>query len=370
LNFDAGVNRNSMKTRIKQFLTEHPALQFLVPVGQLVLGIPFKLHNVLFREILRLRLFALWLVKRQPLLLFVRCGGIGDILCSLPAYDAVCRANPNLRCAFITLAEFKCLPELARAPGSLCTTRAYCSIPGFPRWMVAKVFSPQYADEFGRQSSSAHLIDEFFRACGLAPTDARSRFWINPDVVEKIRESLRIESGGSKTVVIHPGPSWKVKEWPAEHWQALVDGLRASSPSVRIFQIGAHRHVTIGATKAMTLRGVESLVGKLSLEDIAALLSVADLFIGIDSGMIHMAGAAGTPCVGIYGPTNPAFLLPRNPNAVGISHPLPCSFCHHRQPRLHFQTGCPHDIACMKLLMPEKVLGKCLELLAASTVRI
>jgi len=115
---------------------------------------------------------------------------------------------------------------------------------------------------------------------------------------------------------------------------------------------------------------VESLVDKLSLEDIAALLSVADLFIGIDSGMIHMAGAAGMPCVGIYGPTNPAFLLPRNPNAVGISHPLPCSFCHHRQPRLHFQTGCPHDIACMKLLMPEKVLGKCLELLAASTVRI
>ena len=130
-----------MKAKIKQFLTEHTALQFLVPVCQFVLGIPFKLRNVLFREILRLRLFALWLAKRQQLLLFVRCGGIGDILCSLPAYEAVCRANPSLRSVFITLAEFKCLPKLARAPGSLCTTRTYCSIPRFPRWMVAKVFA-------------------------------------------------------------------------------------------------------------------------------------------------------------------------------------------------------------------------------------
>jgi ADP-heptose:LPS heptosyltransferase len=357
-----------VKTRIKQFLAEHPALRFLLPISQHALGIPYKLRNVLFREILRFRLVCLWLGRRKPLLLFVRFGGIGDILCSLPAYEALCRANPKTHGVFITLAEFQCLPVLAKASGSVCPSRVHCSIPKFPRWLVAQAFSPHYPDELGLESLSGHLIDDFFRACGLVSTDASPGFFINPERVRKIHETLHIQSGETaKTVVIHPGPSWKVKEWPLEHWQALVDGLRSSS-SVRILQIGAHRHVTLGAAEAPILRGVESLVGKLSLENIAALLSASDLFIGIDSGMIHMAEAAGTPSVGIFGPTNPARIL-RAPNAVGLSHILPCSFCHHRQPRLHFQNGCPHDIACMSLLQPEKVLEKCLELLAAPNVR-
>lgn len=353
-----------MRAELKSFISDSACLRFLLPVGRFTLRTGYKLRNVFFREILRLRLFGLWLAKRQPLLLFVRYGGIGDILCSLPAYEALCRANPKAHGVFITLAEFKRLPPLAQAPGSVCASLVHCSIPKFPSWLVGRFFVPEYTDELGRQNTTAHLVDEFFRACGLAPADAIPRFHSDAGQVQNIRRSLNIHpKAAAKTVVIHPGPSWKVKEWPAEHWQALMNGLHASSPSVRIFQIGAHRHVTIGAAQAVELRGVESLVGKLSLEEIAALLSVADLFIGIDSGMIHMAGAAGAPSVGIYGPTSPAFLLPRNPNAVGLSHPLPCSFCHHRQPRLHFQSGCPNDIACMKLLKPERVLEKCLELL-------
>lgn len=344
-------------------------MDFLLPVGQFVLGIPYQLRNILFREILRWQLFGVWLVKRRPLLLFARFGGIGDILCSLPAYETLCRANPNVHGVFITLNEFKCLPALGQVPGSVCASRVHCSIPKFPRWLVAQVFIPQYTDELGRQSSSAHLVDEFFRACGLSPTDAQIRFRVSPDRVRNTLDSLGISPGGStKILVIHSGPSWKVREWPVEHWQALVDGLRTSA-TVRIFQIGAHRHVTIGATEAVTLRGVESLVGKLSLEDMAALLTVTDLFIGIDSGMIHMAGAAGTACVGIFGPTNPAFRILRNPNSIGLSHALPCSFCHHRQPRLHFESGCPQDIACMRLLQPGKVLEQCLTLLDSSNAR-
>jgi heptosyltransferase-1 len=178
---------------------------------------------------------------------------------------------------------------------------------------------------------------------------------------------LGIKSEASaKIVVIHPGPTWKVKEWPMAYWQSLVNGLRKSA-SVRIFQIGAHRHVTLGAIEAVALQGVESLVEKLSLEDIAALLTVTNLFIGIDSGMIHMAGAADTSSIGIFGPTDPARIL-RYPGAVGLSHPLPCSFCHHRQPRLHYQSGCPHDIACMTRLRPETVLERSLELLAAEKI--
>ena len=320
---------------------------------------------------LRLRLLRVWLTHRQPLLLFVRFGGIGDILCSLPAYAALCRAHPNAHGVFITLAEFQCLPQLAQAPGTLCASRVHCSIPNFPRSLVAQIFQPQYTDEIGRQNSTAHLVDEFYHACGLQPAGDSPRFKINSAQRDALGKLFQLPSAsGAKIVVIHPGPSWKVREWPVAHWQALVDGLHAAG-SVRILQIGAHRHVTLGATEAATLHGVESLVGKLSLTEMAALLTLTDLFIGIDSGMIHMAGAAGTPCVGIFGPTNPAYRIFPSPHAVGLFHTLPCSFCHHRQPRLHWQSGCPNDIACMKQLAPATVLAESLRQLnlAGATTR-
>jgi ADP-heptose:LPS heptosyltransferase len=353
-----GANPDFVKARIKQFIAAHPALGFLLPVGQFVLGLPYRLRNAFFRELLRWQLIGLWLRERRPLLLFARFGGIGDILCSLPAYAALCRQHPGTPGVFITLAEFKCLPVLAGAPGVVCPALRFSSVPKFPRWLVAQTVVPQYADELGRPSGSVPLVEEFYLASGLEPAADRPRFDLAADPVEKIRASLQFRmDDATRTVVIHPGPSWPVKEWPAAHWRALVAGLKTSS-SVRIFQIGAHRHCTLGQIAATTVPGVESLVDRLSLAEIAALLTVADLFIGIDSGMLHLAEAAGTPCVGIFGPTNPARILSGS-QSVGLWQPLPCSFCHHRQPRLHFQTGCPHDIACLGGLRPEIVLAQC-----------
>jgi len=194
-----------VKARIKAFLAAHSLVRFLVPVAQYVLGIPYELRNLIFQEILRLRLIGLWLVKRRPLLVFVRFGGIGDILCSLPAYEALCRANPNAHGVFVTLAEFECLPQLARVPGSVCSSRFHCSIPRFPRWLAAQVFIPHYRDEMGRLSSTTPLTAEF-----SAPAD-----WFPPRPVPGSHPSptgSRIICGrcasspgsSTKTVVIHP----------------------------------------------------------------------------------------------------------------------------------------------------------------------
>ena len=347
-----------MKTWIKKQIVARPAWQFLLPVGQWVLGLPYRCRNAFFREILRLRLFRLWLVQRQPLLLFARFGGIGDILCSLPAYEAVCRANPGALGVYITLTEFQSLPGLAQAPGVVCPSRRFCSIPQFPRWLVAQAFVPYYADERGQPNLPGNLAAQFYRACGLVPVPARPRFRIGRDWQNKIREALKLRpDDATRTVVIHTGPTWPVKEWPVAHWQALVAGLQAAGPA-RIFQIGANRNCNLGQIQTATLRGVESLLDQLSLADMAALLTVADLFIGIDSGMLHLAEAAGTPSIGLFGPTDPARIF-HDPQSVGLWHALPCSFCHHRQPRLHHQTGCPHGIACMAQLRPESVLAQC-----------
>jgi len=56
------------------------------------------------------------------------------------------------------------------------------------------------------------------------------------------------------------------------------------------------------------------------------------------------------PVVGLYGAVNPRYRLPPDSPATGVFSNVRCLFCHHASPRGHWQTGCPHDICCMKEL--------------------
>ncbi|WP_368419994.1 glycosyltransferase family 9 protein, partial [Rhodovarius sp.] len=63
------------------------------------------------------------------------------------------------------------------------------------------------------------------------------------------------------------------------------------------------------------LPGAVDMVGKLSLPEAAALLSRASLYIGNDSGLMHLAAAAGAPTLGLFGPTNAEEYAPSGPHA-------------------------------------------------------
>ena len=82
-----------------------------------------------------------------------------------------------------------------------------------------------------------------------------------------------------------------------------------------------------------------------------------------------LAAAVGTRAVGLFGPVDPALRLPGNARAVTAGPRLPCQFCHHRLPRGHWETGCPHDTACMRQLSRESVIAAALEESALSIPR-
>ena len=84
-------------------------------------------------------------------------------------------------------------------------------------------------------------------------------------------------------------------------------------------------------------------------------MAAVDLLVGIDSGPIHVAGAVGTPCVALFGPTDPSLIFSNPELATGVFLRVECSFCHHRHPRMHWMSGCPNDIKCMKELTVEQV---------------
>ena len=133
-----------------------------------------------------------------------------------------------------------------------------------------------------------------------------------------------------------------------------------------IAQLGVARYLTFGQVAIQSIPGTVSLVDELSVEECIAAIGTARLFIGIDSGLLHIAASTRTPAVGIWGPTNPRLFYAENYQANFLVSRLACAGCEHQKPRWHWFTGCPYDINCMKSIAPAEVLKKCVAILGAS----
>lgn len=122
------------------------------------------------------------------------------------------------------------------------------------------------------------------------------------DVSESaIRRYLAAVLPNQDFAVINPGAGWDSKVWPAERYAAVARQLRL--PSVVVWagdkeRAWAQRIVAESDGKAY-------LAPETSLLELTALCRQARLFIGSDTGPLHIAAAVGTPCVAMYGPTRP-----------------------------------------------------------------
>ncbi len=104
--------------------------------------------------------------------------------------------------------------------------------------------------------------------------------------------------------------------------------------------------------------GVVDLVGRTSLLDAVALLRGCALYVGNDSGLMHLAAALGTPTLGLFGSTSPAWTAPRGPRAACVvAEGFACSPCYLRR--------CPQPLFCLETVTPGQVLERARALLAA-----
>jgi ADP-heptose:LPS heptosyltransferase len=156
-----------------------------------------------------------------------------------------------------------------------------------------------------------------------------------------------------------------VREWPHESWASLVRELGRRG-FTKVVRLGTDSHLALGAVASETIPGVISLVNQLTLEESAALISLGQLFVGIDSGLLHIAVAMGTPAIGLWGATSPQLRFSRENRRLFVTSNVECQGCHHRVPRLHWKTGCPFEIKCMKAIRVEEVLGVCLSALESA----
>jgi len=121
--------------------------------------------------------------------------------------------------------------------------------------------------------------------------------------VEKECEEKLSQLGISDFAILNPGAGWGAKQWPAERYGAVAKQLAEG---------GLKSLINFGPGEEDLARQVETASHgaaqpiSRSLTQLIALTRRAKLFIGGDTGPLHLAAALNIPVVGIYGPTNPA----------------------------------------------------------------
>ena len=127
---------------------------------------------------------------------------------------------------------------------------------------------------------------------------------------------------GGPIIGLGPTANWDGKIWPAERFAALYAALAGEMPGARAAVFGGPgaQEAAAAAPLLAALPGAIDLVGRLSLPEAAACLRRCALFVGNDSGLMHLAASAGTPTLGLFGPTPADEYAPAGPaTAVAIA---------------------------------------------------
>lgn len=138
----------------------------------------------------------------------------------------------------------------------------------------------------------------------IAPLDFQPELWINDsdrEAAYKMLLSSGIEPDRHSVIALFPGASAAYKTWPLKKFVELANRLSQHS-KVKFIICGSRADEPIANALARSINGpVVNLAGKTSLTQLAAVLECSDLYIGNDTGPLHMATAVGTPTLGIMG---------------------------------------------------------------------
>jgi heptosyltransferase-2 len=149
-------------------------------------------------------------------------------------------------------------------------------------------------------------------------------------------------------VAIGAGASYgSAKCWPPERFAQWANRFQAETDGdVILFGTAAEASVSNAIIVGMKKKPID-LTGKTAIGDLPALLSQCQLFLGNDSGAMHVAAAVGLPVVAVFGPTDPFGTAPVTPRSSIVQERPYCSPC--------FLRRCPTGHRCMKSITPEMV---------------
>jgi ADP-heptose:LPS heptosyltransferase len=355
-------------------------------------------------------------------ILLVRLRLIGDVVFTTPAIRAVRRHFPDARLTY--LVEAQAAPVVRSNPhldevmvvrrsrglariaddwrlGRMLARRRFDLVVDFhggPRgswltWLTGARQRVGYtvagrswmytqAVERTRELRPRHSVEnqwDLLAALGIAPpTPVDDPLEMPEDAAARASVDARLAGAGlgpdTPLVVMHVSAGNPFRRWPASSFAAVAAGLVAADRSRAVVLTSgpseSEAAEAVGrAARALAGRDLADRIvriGEFDLVELRALIGNAALYIGGDSGPLHIAGTTETPVVGLFGPTLAVRSLPwRDPGvpALGVEPgPLACRPCDQR-------VCVPGDFRCLTATPPERVIDAAERALAMARTR-
>ena len=197
-----------------------------------------------------------------------------------------------------------------------------------------------------------HILAGYSESAGLPFVEQDPRIILTPREVDRGREilaGLNLEQG--PLIGLHPGVTWPERTWEWFKWDGLARELSTGFKA---------NILVLGKTPDFTLPpwpGVHNLIDKLSIRELLSIIKRLDLFVGLDSGLMHLAAALRVPVTALFGCISPDWRKPFSTVFSPVTADVPCLGCQARRPAPSFTGECEDgSLRCMKEIQVEGVI--------------
>jgi heptosyltransferase-3 len=198
-----------------------------------------------------------------------------------------------------------------------------------------------------------HRIDRDLETLKLINIQADStdpQLWLTPEEsnsADQLLDQLGVQRSHSM-VILQPGARYWFKAWPPERFAELADRL-ISQYSCQVLIGGSHQDIELAEQIRQIAKSKPIVMaGRTTIKQFASIAKKSALFVGSDSGAMHIASAVGTPVVALFGPSNPREWGPRGGPVEVLYKELDCRSCFH-------PTCIRGEENCMRLITVEEV---------------
>jgi heptosyltransferase-2 len=262
----------------------------------------------------------------------VRGGALGDFLLTLPVLHALRSSAPASR---LEVLAYPGIASLARTSGLVDQVRSieYGPLAGF--FTRGTTLDPELQKYFGsfdlvvsylydpdgifaqnlRASGVKRLVEGPHRVTGTSHAIDQLAAPLATLGIPLAGRSTRLAVASAAetrtTFALHPGSGSPAKNWPTNCWRELAERLLEAQPDIRIAIVGGEADTpALQSMRSLTANARVSFWENLPMDTLASRLAGSALYAGHDTGISHLAAAAGTPCLLLFGPTDPGIWAP------------------------------------------------------------
>lgn len=213
-----------------------------------------------------------------------------------------------------------------------------------------------------------HFVEQFYDLCrnlGLKETNLRIESFDFISSNARVTNYLLDKGLGEKDlkskflVLVHAGSSEnaEVKRWPRDYYIKLINLLNKRFGDFVFFMSGtaSEKDYVDSIVNEVEKGNCYNTCGILSLKELIFLMKRCDMFIGNDTGPIHLASACGITCVGFYGPTSPVLYGPHGEKHIIFYDAIDCGPCVNNY---NSKSSNCKKVTCMKRIKPKVVADR------------